>query len=81
MKMSEAQFNRLAGLGAFAMGAGLIAAYALFFWFISPRGVGIDRIEATVAQIAVGMIFLALIAVHFVFGRILLNEARLKSAS
>lgn len=79
MKLNEAQLQRLAGLGAFAMGAGIIVAYALFCWFVAPRGVGIDRIESSVAQIAVGVIFVALAAVHVVFGRILLNEAGTQS--
>jgi hypothetical protein len=75
MKLTPTQITRIAGLGAFAVGLGLLAAFALFCWFIAPRGVGIDSIESTVARIAVGAIFIALIAVHLVYGRSLLRAA------
>ncbi len=81
MKVSANQAHRMAGLGAFAMGAGLIVAYVVFCWFVTPRGVGIDRIESTVARISVGVIFVALVVVHVVYGRILLYEARSANAS
>jgi hypothetical protein len=66
----------MAGLGAFAVSGALVVVYALFWWFIDYRGVGIDPIEAAVAKIAVGLIFLAIIGPHIVFGRILLATAR-----
>jgi hypothetical protein len=67
---------RMAGMGAFAVSGALVAVYALFFWFIAYRGVGIDGIESSVAQISVGLVFLALIGPHIVYGRILLASAR-----
>lgn len=76
MKLSPETIARTAGLGALAVSAGLLAVYALFFWFIAPRGVGIDAIESAVARISVGLVFLALIGPHIVYGRILLNSAR-----
>lgn len=80
MKLTPDRITRIAGLGAFAVGFGLLVAFALFYWFIAPRGVGIDSIESTVARIAVGAIFITLIAVHLVYGRILLTVARAESA-
>jgi hypothetical protein len=76
MKLKEETIYRLAGLGALAVSAGLIAAFVLFCWWVAPSGVGIDRIESAVARIAVGLIVIALIAVHVVFGRVLLGRAR-----
>lgn len=76
MRLSAETIARLAGLGAFAVGGALVVVYALFYWFIAPRGVGIDSIESAVAQISVGLVFLALIGPHIVFGRILLSAAR-----
>jgi hypothetical protein len=80
MKLTPNRITRLAGLGALGAGFGLLVAFALFCWWIAPRGVGIDSIESTVARIAVGAIFVALVAVHLVFGRILLNVSRTESA-
>ena len=80
MKLTPNQITRMAGLGAFAVGLGLLVAFALFCWWIAPRGVGIDSIESNVARIAVGAIFIALIAVHLVFGRVLLKASRAESA-
>jgi hypothetical protein len=79
MKLKAETLFRLAGLGALAVSGALIAALALFCWFVAPRGVGIDSTESAVAQIAVGLIFIALIAVHLVFGRVLLSEAKAAS--
>lgn len=76
MKLRPETIARIAGMGAFAVSGALVALYALFFWFIAYRGVGIDAIESSVARISVGLVFLALIAPHIVFGRILLTSAR-----
>jgi len=80
MKLEKRTMFRLAGLGALAMSAGLAVAFLAFYVWISPTGVGIDHTEAAVARIAVGSIVGALIAVHLVFGRILLNLARTAGA-
>jgi hypothetical protein len=64
-------------LGAFAAGAGLALLY-LFLAYISrptPRG-GIDEINAMVTWISLGGLFLALIGVHVLMGRRLLDLAR-----
>lgn len=76
MRLPAETIARIAGLGAFGVSAALLAVYALFFWFIAPTGVGIDAIESAVARISVGMIFLAILGPHIVYGRILLSSAR-----
>ncbi|HEY7861773.1 MAG TPA: hypothetical protein VIB98_10015 [Gemmatimonadaceae bacterium] len=76
IKLSVEKTARLAGLGALAVSGALVAVYVLFFWFIAYRGVGIDAIESAVARISVGLVFLALIGPHIVFGRILLASSR-----
>ena len=81
MKLSAETIARLAGMGAIGVSGALVAAYAVFFWFIGPRGVGIDSIESAVARIAVGLVFLALIGPHIVYGRILIASARSGNAA
>lgn len=76
MRLSAATIARLAGLGALGVSAALLAVYVLFYWFIAPRGVGIDAIESAVARISVGLIFVALLGAHIVYGRVLLASAR-----
>jgi hypothetical protein len=76
MKLSAETITRMAALGPLAVSGALVAVYALFYWFIAPSGVGIDSIESAVARISVGLVFLALIAPHIVYGRILLATAR-----
>ena len=58
---------RLAGLGAFAAGGGLALLYTLLVYATRPtaRG-GIDSINAAVAWIALGGVFVALIGAHVV---------------
>lgn len=68
---------RLAGLGAFGACAGLLALYLLLVFVTRPaRTGGIDGINAAVAWIALGGLFLALIAAHIVIGRQLLRLAQ-----
>lgn len=64
---------KLAGLGAFGACAGLLALYLLLVLVTrpTPRG-GIDTINAAVAWIALGGLFLALILVHVMIGKRLL---------
>lgn len=67
---------RLAGLGAFGACAGLGALYLLVAFVVRPaRTGGIDNINATVAWIALGGLFFALIVAHVVIGRQLLRLA------
>jgi Na+/proline symporter len=80
MRLRQSTIFRLAGLGALAVSVGLAVAYLLFWKWVSPSGAGIDRTEAAVARIAVGSIVVALIVVHVVFGRVLLNLARTAEA-
>jgi hypothetical protein len=71
------KYARLAGLGAFGAGGGLFGLFLLLVFLTRPsvRG-GIDSVNAAVAWIALGGLFLALIAAHIVIGRQLLRLAK-----
>jgi hypothetical protein len=61
---------KLAALGAFGAVGLFVALYALIAYAARPTASGgIDRIEATVAWISVGLAVLALIGVHVVVAR------------
>jgi len=67
-----ARFYRLAGIGAWLVSAGMIAAFAGYVFIVTwPNGEGMDRTEAIVAWVAGGCVAAALIAVHVVYARIL----------
>jgi len=69
----ETRIARFAGLGAFAACAGLLALYALLIYVTMPtRTGGMNLATAAVTWIALGGLFVALIAVHVVLGRQLL---------
>ena len=71
------KYARLAGLGAFGACAGLLALYLLIGYVARPtRTGGIDSVNAAVAWIALGGLFLALIVLHVVIGRQLLLLAK-----
>jgi len=65
---------KLAGLGAFGAGAGLLGLYLLLILITrpSPSG-GIDPVNAAVAWIALGGLFAALIIAHIAIGKQLLR--------
>lgn len=68
---------RLAGLGAFGACAGLLGLYVLIVLITRPMGRGgIDVTNAVVTWIALGGLIAALIAVHVVIGRQLLQLAQ-----
>lgn len=68
---------RLAGLGAFGACAGLLALFAFLVFITRPARLGgIDTINAAVAWISLGGLFIALIGLHVVIGRQLLKLAR-----
>jgi hypothetical protein len=68
---------RLAGLGAFGACAGLLGLYLLLVFISRPSSTaGIDQTNAVVTWIALGGLFLALIAVHVVIGRSLLRLSK-----
>ena len=72
-----ARVQRLAGMGAFGATLGLLALFALVVYLTIPRqGAGIDETHAAVTWISVGGVILALIAVHIMIGRRLLELAR-----
>ena len=68
---------RLAGLGAFGACAGLAALYALFV-FVTRPGVssGLDATSRFLTWFTVAGVVLALVLVHAVIGRQLLQLAR-----
>ncbi|HEU4642740.1 MAG TPA: hypothetical protein VFS44_09810 [Gemmatimonadaceae bacterium] len=78
--MSKEKLEKLAALGAFGVCAVLLAIWVLLIVITLPRrgavGGGIDITEAVVTWVAVGLVVLALIAVHVVFARRLLAMAR-----
>ena len=68
---------RLIGFGAFGAVVLFVAIYALVVWASVPRSTGgIDRIEATVTWIAIGLVVLALVGLHIVIARGLLAFSR-----
>lgn len=69
------QVKRLAGLGALGAAAGIAVLFAAFVWWTWPGSGGMDLTHTVVAWIGVGGIVVALIAVHVVYGRVLLRSA------
>jgi len=68
---------KLAALGAFGAVLLFVAIFALIAYAATPRHAGgIDGIQATVTWISVGLVVLALIGVHVVIGRGLLDVSR-----
>jgi hypothetical protein len=68
---------RLAGLGAFGAGAGILALYLLFVFITRPASTsGMDGTQRFLAWLGVGGVLLALFGVHVLFGRQLLAVAR-----
>ena len=75
--MLNARLQQLAGLGAFAVCLGILGAYALIAYISTPKGsAGIDGAHAAIVYLGVGMVALALVAVHVVLGRQLLAGAK-----
>jgi hypothetical protein len=68
---------KLAGLGAFAACAGIALVYVLFVLITRPTPTsGMDGTLRFISWLSVAGVLLALIGVHFVFGRQLLALAR-----
>jgi hypothetical protein len=76
--MRTPPLTKLAGLGALAAAGGILAIYALlvFITIPRPRTAGIDMTNGVLTWISVGLVILALVIPHVVFGRILLSEAK-----
>lgn len=78
--MSKETLERIAGLGAFGVCVVLLAIWALVIRITIPGpgavGGGIDITEATVTWVSVGLVILALVAVHVIYGRKLLAMSR-----
>lgn len=68
---------RLAGLGAYGATLGLLLVFALFvFGTRRTQFSGMDGTMRAMSWIAVGGVFVALILVHAMFGRKLLNVSK-----
>lgn len=72
--ISISRLRMLAGLGAFGAASGLVAIFALVVFISLPYG--IDVTESFIAICSVGLLFLALVLSHVIYGRILLQAAR-----
>ena len=71
------KFAKLAALGAFGAVVLFVALYALVVKITIPgRSSGIDATQSIVTWIAVGIVILALGALHVVIGRQLLKIGR-----
>ena len=66
----------LAGLGALAVSGGLVLAFLVFVFFTRPNRAGIDGEHAAIAWIGVGGLVVALIAVHVLIGKRLMDAAK-----
>jgi hypothetical protein len=68
------KYAKLAGLGALAASAGLLALFAFLVFITRPAASGgIDTVNAVVTWISLGGLFVALILVHVLIGRRLLT--------
>lgn len=74
--MMPPKIARLAGLGALGASAGLLALFALVVFVTrgTPHS-GMDAAMRAMTWIAVGGVIVALVAVHVMIGRRLLNVA------
>jgi hypothetical protein len=71
------RFARLAGLGAFAVCAGILALFALFVYRTRPAvSSGLDGTQRFITWLSVAGVLLALAGVHWLLGRQLLALAR-----
>jgi hypothetical protein len=71
------KFAKLAGLGAFGAIVFFVALYALVVKITFPgRSSGIDGTQSIVTWIALGIVILALAALHVAIGRQLLSIGR-----
>jgi drug/metabolite transporter (DMT)-like permease len=71
------RFERLAALGALGVCAGVIGLYLLvvFVARVTPTG-GTDTEHAVLTAISLAPAALAIVAVHLVYARILMREAK-----
>ncbi|HUF28657.1 MAG TPA: hypothetical protein VMM18_16880 [Gemmatimonadaceae bacterium] len=74
MARSHPSLPRLAALGALGASAGLFLLFVVFVWWTSQNGGGMDTTTRWVTWISVGGVIVALIAVHLVFARMLMEQ-------
>jgi hypothetical protein len=71
------KFARLAGLGAFGACAGFVALFAFIAYLSRPTATGgMMETLSVVTWISVGLVIVALIAVHVAIGKELLSLSR-----
>jgi hypothetical protein len=73
--MSKERLARFAALGAFAVTLGLAVVFVLFVFVTRPNGAGLDRTQAWVAWISVGLVVALLAVAHVHYARVLLGVA------
>jgi hypothetical protein len=66
----------LAGLGALAASGGLVLVFLVFVFITRPNRAGIDGEHAAIAWIGVGGLVAALVAVHVLIGKRLMDAAK-----
>lgn len=67
---------QLAGLGALGASGGLALLFLVFVFFTLPNRAGIDGEHSVIAWIGVGGLIAALIAVHVLIGKRLMDVAK-----
>lgn len=71
------KFEKLAALGAVGVCLGLVALYALIAFVARPVPTGgMDGTNAVLTWISVAVPVLAIIAVHLVYAKLLVDESR-----
>ncbi len=79
--LKKETIEKSAALGAVLVAVALAAFYAFFVWLSYPDGEGIDRTEAILSWISVGLLILAVIISHLIYARILFRDARSRVAA
>jgi hypothetical protein len=75
--MEKERIARLAGLGALGAAAGLLAVYAFLVYVTRPVPTGgMNATTAVVTWISLGGLFIALVVVHVVYGRLLMAATK-----
>lgn len=79
--MRKETIERYAAIGAILISIALAAFFAFFVWLSFPDGEGIDRTEAILSWISVGLLILAVIITHLIYARILFRDSRSKATA
>ncbi|HET7620542.1 MAG TPA: hypothetical protein VFK39_01450 [Gemmatimonadaceae bacterium] len=79
--LKKETIEKSAAVGAVLVAVALVAFYAFFVWLSFPDGEGIDRTEAILSWISVGLLLLVVIISHLVYARVLFRDARSQVAA